>query len=155
VSRALMSSLRIHQPGVRIPRVVSISAGLSHDDPISIWEIDMGYRYGRSDIIEISTGTSIWDMGYRDDSIDMVILHIDMGYLVTLKPHRQVRVRRRVERLAGAGGDCSSRPRHCQGAGVRQRRVCRGILALGPGTCCSPRHPTHFEPWFLELYGIL
>ena len=74
----------------------------------------MGDRYGRSDIIEISIGISIWDMGYRfgiqcidvviyhidmvildidmgyeandigDDSIDTVISHIDMGYLVTL-----------------------------------------------------------------------
>ena len=80
----------------------------------SIWEIDMGYRYGRSEINEISTGLSIWDMGYRfwilvidrviyhidmvildidmgdeandmgDDNIDTVISHIDMGYLVTL-----------------------------------------------------------------------
>jgi len=80
----------------------------------SIWEIDTGDRYGRSDINEISIGLSIWDMGFRygircidiviyhidmvildidmgdeandmgDDSIDMVISHIDMGYLVTL-----------------------------------------------------------------------
>jgi len=39
-------------------------------DPISIWEIDVGYRYGRSDINEISIGTHI----------DMVILNIAMGY---------------------------------------------------------------------------
>jgi len=75
----------------------------------------MGYRYGRSDINEISIGISIWDMGYRfgirsidmvfyhidmvildidmgdeandvgDDSIDTVISHVDMGYLVTLR----------------------------------------------------------------------
>ena len=61
----------------------------------------MGYRYGRSDIHEISLGISIWwDMGYRhghlgcrcglwandmgDGRIDAVILHIDMGHLVTL-----------------------------------------------------------------------
>ena len=74
----------------------------------------MGDRYGRSDIIEISIGMPIWDMGYRfgiwyidmviyhndrvilgidmgdeaydmgDESIDTVISHIDMGYLVTL-----------------------------------------------------------------------
>jgi hypothetical protein len=80
----------------------------------SIWEIDMGDRYGRSDINEISIGIPIWDMGYRfgiwvivmviyhidmvildidmgdeandmgDDSIDTVISHIDMGCLVTL-----------------------------------------------------------------------
>jgi hypothetical protein len=45
--------------------------------------IDMGY------------GISIWDTGYRygiwandmgDDSIDTVILHIDMGFLVTVPP---------------------------------------------------------------------
>ena len=52
-------------------------------------EIDMGYRYGRSDINEISIGMSIWDMCYRYGiryidmviyHIDMVILDIDMGY---------------------------------------------------------------------------
>ena len=32
---------------------------------MSIWEIDMEYRYGRSDINEISIGISIWDVGYR------------------------------------------------------------------------------------------
>jgi hypothetical protein len=80
----------------------------------SIWEIDMGDRYGRSEINEISIGILIWNMGYRygiwyidmviyhidmvilnidmgdeandmgDDRIDKVISHIDMGYLVTL-----------------------------------------------------------------------
>ena len=86
---------------------------------ISIWDIDMGYRYGISDINEISIWVSKSNMGYRygiwyidmaihhvnfghpgyrygiwandmgDDSIDMVILDIDMGYLVTLHatPH--------------------------------------------------------------------
>jgi len=58
-------------------------------DPISIWEIDIGYRYGRSDIDEISIGLSIRDMGDRFRiryvdmviyHIDMVILHVDMGY---------------------------------------------------------------------------
>jgi len=82
----------------------------------SIWEIDVGDRYGRSDIKEISIGVSIWDMTYRygilvidmviyhidtvildidmgdgandmgDDRIDTVISHVDMGYLVTLRP---------------------------------------------------------------------
>jgi len=44
----------------------------------------MGYRYGRSDIHEISLGISIWwDMGYRHGiwCIDMVIYHIDMVIL--------------------------------------------------------------------------
>ena len=80
--------------------------------PISIWEIDMGC--GRPDINGLSIGSSIWDIGYRyviwyidmvihlfryghpgyryeiwandmeDESIDMVILDIDMGSLVTL-----------------------------------------------------------------------
>jgi hypothetical protein len=58
-------------------------------DPISIWEIDMGDRYGRSNINEISIGLSIWNMLYRYGTwdidmviyhIDMVILDIDMGY---------------------------------------------------------------------------
>jgi len=55
----------------------------------SIWEIDMGDQYGRSDINQISMGISIWDTGYRYEMgyIDMVIYHIhlvmrdiDMGY---------------------------------------------------------------------------
>ena len=58
-------------------------------DPISIWEIDMGDRYGRSDIHDISIGIEIWDMCYRYGiwyidmviyHIDMVILYFDMGY---------------------------------------------------------------------------
>jgi hypothetical protein len=58
-------------------------------DSISIWNIDIAYRYGRSDINEISIGISIWNMGYRYGvwhidmviyHIDMVILDIDMGY---------------------------------------------------------------------------
>jgi len=55
-------------------------------DPISIPEIDVGYRYGRTDVNEISIGLSIWDMDdrfgirYIDMVIYMVILDIDMGY---------------------------------------------------------------------------
>ena len=30
-----------------------------------------------------------------------------------------------------------------------------GRGAVGPGRCCSPRHPTHFESSFIESYGIL
>jgi len=47
---------------------------------MSIWDIDMGYRYGMSDIKEISILVSIWDMGYRYGIwyIDMDIHHIDM-----------------------------------------------------------------------------
>jgi hypothetical protein len=53
----------------------------------------MGDQYGRSDINEVSIGISKWDMCCRywiwanhmgDDSIDMVVLEIDMGCLVTL-----------------------------------------------------------------------
>jgi hypothetical protein len=49
----------------------------------SIWEIDMGDRYGRSDINEISIEISIWDMCNRYGIwyIDMVIHHIDMVIL--------------------------------------------------------------------------
>jgi hypothetical protein len=47
------------------------------------------YRYGRSDVNEISIGLSLWNMLYRYGlwyidmviyHIDMVILDIDMGY---------------------------------------------------------------------------
>jgi hypothetical protein len=61
---------------------MSVSKVTSYD-PITIWDIHMGDRYVRSDINEISIGMTIWDMG--DDSIDMVILDIDMGYHVTLR----------------------------------------------------------------------
>ena len=63
-------------------------------DPISIWGVDMGDLYGRSDINEISIGISIWSMVCRFGiryidmviyHIDIVILDIDMGYLVTLE----------------------------------------------------------------------
>jgi len=45
---------------------------VTRHDPISIWEIDVGYRYG------------IWADDMGDRNIDMVILEIDVGYLVTL-----------------------------------------------------------------------
>jgi hypothetical protein len=52
-------------------------------DAISIWEIDMRYRYGRSDVMDISMGLSIWDMCYQYEIwyIDLVIHHIDMVIL--------------------------------------------------------------------------
>jgi hypothetical protein len=55
---------------------------VTRHDPISIWEVDMGYRYGRSDINGVSIGISIWNMGYQYGIwyIDMVVYHIDMGY---------------------------------------------------------------------------
>jgi len=59
-------------------------------DPLSIWDIDMGDRYGRSDVNDISIMLSIWNMVYRygiwfvdmviNHHIDMVFLNIDMGY---------------------------------------------------------------------------
>jgi hypothetical protein len=72
------------QPGQLDP-----TSRVTRYDPISIWQIDMGDRYGRSDINGISIGISMWDMGYRFwiryidmvvYHIDMVILDIDMGY---------------------------------------------------------------------------
>jgi hypothetical protein len=51
---------------------------------LSIW--DMGYRYGYLPYRHGQPGYryGIWANDMGDDSIDMVILHIDMGYLVTL-----------------------------------------------------------------------
>jgi len=45
-------------------------------------EIDVGDRYGRLDINEISIGIPIWETIYRYviHYIDMDILDIDMGY---------------------------------------------------------------------------
>jgi len=72
-----------------VGRVLALISRVTRYDPISIWEIDMGDRYGRSDINEISIRISKWDMGYRFGiryidmviyHIDMVILDIDMGY---------------------------------------------------------------------------
>jgi hypothetical protein len=28
------------------------------------------------------------------------------------------------------------------------------LLATSQGAICSPRHPTHFEPWYLEGLGL-
>ena len=49
-------------------------------DPMSIWEIDVGDPYGRSDIDGISIGLSIWNLVYQCGIwyIDMVTYHIDM-----------------------------------------------------------------------------
>jgi len=55
--------------------------------PISIWEIELGdppHRYGHP-----GYGCEIWADDVGEDSIDTVILDIDMGYLVTLRRTRQ------------------------------------------------------------------
>ena len=64
-----------------------VEARVTRHDLTSVREIDMGDRYGRSDINETSMGLSIWDVCYRYRYIDMVIYHIDtvildidMGY---------------------------------------------------------------------------
>ena len=51
---------------------------------LSIW--DMVYRYGKPSYRYGHPGDryGIWANDMGDDSIDVVILHIDMGYLVTL-----------------------------------------------------------------------
>jgi len=60
-----------------------IMARVTRYDPISIREIDMGDRCGRSDMNEISIGLSVGNMGYRCglQYVDMVIHHIDMVIL--------------------------------------------------------------------------
>jgi len=94
---------------------------------ISIWDIDVGYRYGISDINDISIWVSIWNMGYRYGicyinvvihHIDMVILDIDMGYLVTLRapgsavpqPDCSVRVQLSVNTHTLAASSSLTRP---------------------------------------------
>ena len=84
-----------------------------------IWDIDVGYRTSMGTInmdVDMGYGLSIWDMVYRyghtpyryvhpryrygiwatdmgDDIIDIVILDIDMGYLVTLECTRKALAR--------------------------------------------------------------
>jgi hypothetical protein len=55
-------------------------------DPILISEIDVGDRYGRSDMRygHPRYRYEIWSDDMGDDSIDSVILRIDMGCLVAL-----------------------------------------------------------------------
>ena len=72
---------------------------------MSIW--DMGYRYGHSPYRYDHPGYryGIWANDAGDDSIDNVILDIDMGYLVTM-----INVRGRVRHLrcrvtAGSGSE--------------------------------------------------
>jgi len=69
------------QPGVNL--AWSNTARVTSYDLRSIWKIDMGDRYGRSDTNRISKGISIWDMRYRSRLryVDMVIYHIDMVIL--------------------------------------------------------------------------
>jgi len=38
---------------------------------------------------------------------------------------------------------------------IAKRRRREAKLKVGPDRCCSPRHPTRFEPSFLELHDIL
>jgi len=60
---------------------------------------DMGYRYGHP-----RYRYGIWDIDMGDDSIDTVILDIDMGYLVTLVIlHTLPRVSN-IHRPVGTGG---------------------------------------------------
>jgi hypothetical protein len=56
----------------------------------SIWDTGF-YRYDHSPYRYGHPGYPYgnWDNDMGDDSIDMVILHIDMGYLVTLQPADQ------------------------------------------------------------------
>jgi hypothetical protein len=60
----------------------------------SIWNIDR----------DIGIGYRIWDIDMGDDSIDMVILNIGMGYRVTLGPTRC------VIRLGGNSSCASAKP---------------------------------------------
>jgi hypothetical protein len=73
---------RRHVPCLQT-QVSTCTARVTRYDPISIWEIEVGDRNGRSDINEISILISIWDMVYRFwiRYIDMVIYHIDMVIL--------------------------------------------------------------------------
>ena len=62
-----------------------ISIGISIWDMVyryEIWVIDMEIYHIDMVILHIDMGDEANDMG--DDSIDTVISHIDMGYLVTL-----------------------------------------------------------------------
>ena len=61
---------------------LQVAPRVTRYDPMSIWEIDMGDRCGRSESNGISIGLSILKMGYRYGIwyIDMVILDINMGY---------------------------------------------------------------------------
>jgi len=58
--------------------------GIDVEYVISIW--DMVYRYGHSPHRYGHPGYryEIWDIDMGDDSIDTVIMDIDMGHLVTL-----------------------------------------------------------------------
>jgi hypothetical protein len=70
----------------------------------------LSYRYGHP-----GYGYRIWANDMGDDSIDMVILYIDMGYLVTLLcgPHQI------TGNHFGAGGSCGATS---QGAVLLKKR---------------------------------
>jgi hypothetical protein len=100
---------------------------------ITIW--NTAYRYGHLPYRYSHPGdrNGIWPNDMGDDSIDMVISHIDMGYLVALSMALRMGRLRASEREPG---------RQLPAAGSASRR-------------CSPRHPATFEPSLLDLNGIL
>jgi len=68
-----------------------VGSRVTRCDPILIREIDVGDRYGRSDVNRISIRMSKWNMGHQNgiwyidmviyrNHIDMVILDIDTGF---------------------------------------------------------------------------
>ena len=50
---------------VNVGRVLVLNNRVTRYDPISIWKIGMGHRYGMSDFNEISIGIAICKMGHR------------------------------------------------------------------------------------------
>jgi hypothetical protein len=54
-----------------------------------------------------------------------------------------------IERIARVGFETARK---------RSNRLCsveKSNVLVGPARCCSPRHPTPFEPSFLESNGAL
>ena len=74
---------------------------------ISIW--DTVYRYGKLPYRDCHPGyrCRIWANDMGDDSIDMVISHVDMGYLLTLVYTPASSSRRRSATSMGSASVCS------------------------------------------------
>ena len=57
-----------------------------------------------------------------------------------------------VAARAAAAKEAEAEAAAARGAAEKARRV---PIEVGPARCCSPRHPTQFEPWLFESHSVI